>query len=94
VKWPYRKVIFWSVRVFLCGGWLVFYVNTIGKSGTTLISPALTEYAVIAAVVFAFIVVLVVRHNLSIYPKRFTEWDRSFICQRCGALSEQGSGGA
>ena len=86
LKWSYRKVMFWSVLVFLCGGWLVFYVNTVGKNATTVISPALTGYAVIAAIVFAFMVALVVRHNISVYPKRFAEWDRSFICERCGAL--------
>ena len=86
LKWAYRKVMFWSVLVFLCGGWLVFYVNTVGKNATTVISPALTGYAVIAAIVFAFMVALVVRHNISVYPKRFAEWDRSFICERCGAL--------
>jgi hypothetical protein len=86
LKWSYRKLIFWSLVVFLCGGWLVFYVNTIGKNATTVISPALTGYAVIAAIVFAFMVALVLRHNLSVYPKRFSEWDRSFLCQRCSAI--------
>jgi hypothetical protein len=77
------------VLVFLCGGWLVFYINTIGKSATTVISPALTEYTLIAAVVFSLIVVLVVRHNHSRYQRRFAEWDSSFICQVCGAIAPQ-----
>jgi len=88
VKWSYRKLIFWSLVVFLCCGWLVSYVNTITKSSTTVMSPALAGYAVIAAAVFAIIVVLVVRHNLRVYPKHLGEWDRSFICQRCGTLFE------
>jgi hypothetical protein len=88
VKWPYRKVIFWSALFFLCGGWLVFYVNTLTKNGTTVISPALTEYAVIAGVGFASLLYLVLKHNLSVYPKQFAEWDHSFICQRCGTVSK------
>ena len=87
VKWSYRKVIFWSALVVLCGGWLVFYVNTITGSATTVMSPALAGYALVASVVFVF-VVLVMRHNLSVYPKRFAEWERSFICQRCGTISK------
>ena len=86
-KWSYVKVISWSVVLFLSVGWLVFYVNTIAKSATTVMSPALTGYGLLVAVVFASIVVLVVRHNLSVYPKRIAEWDRSFICQRCGAIN-------
>ena len=87
VRWPYSKLVFWSVLVSVCGGWLVFYVNTITKNATTVVSPALTGYALVAAVL-AIIVVLVVRHNLRVYPKRFAEWGRSFICQRCGTLFE------
>jgi len=87
VKWSYRKLMFWSVLVFLCGGWLVFYVNTITKNASTVGSPALTAYGAIAAVIFALILGLVVRHNLSVYPKRFAEWDRSFVCQRCGTVT-------
>lgn len=89
VKWSYRRLTFWSLLVFLCGGWLVFYVNTIGKSAPTVISPALTEYTVIAVVVFAFVAVVVMWHNLSVYPKRLADWDRSFICQCCGTVSTQ-----
>jgi len=79
---------FLVVILFLCGGWLVFYVNTITRNATTVASPALTGYALVAAAVFAIIVVLVVSHNLRVYPKRFAEWNRSFICQRCGTLFE------
>jgi hypothetical protein len=75
------------VLVFVCGGWLVFYVNSITKNASTVSSPALSAYGVIAAVIFAFALAVVVRHNVSVYPKRFSEWDRSFICQRCGAIN-------
>jgi hypothetical protein len=88
IKWSYRKIVFWSVLVFLCGAWLVFCVNTITRNATTVMSSALTAYAWLAAVVFAVLLALVTRHNLSIYPRRFAEWDRSFICQRCSAVSK------
>ena len=87
VKWSYRKVIFWSAMVFLCGAWLVFYVNTISKNATTVTSPALMAYALIAGLLFAFFLALVVRHNHSVHPRRFAEWDHSFICQRCGTVT-------
>jgi hypothetical protein len=91
VKWSYRKLIFWSALVFLAGGWLVFYVYTITKNARSVTSPALTAYVLIASIVFAFLLALVVRHNQSVYPKRFAEWDRSFICQRCSMVIYQDS---
>ena len=87
MKWSYRKVVSWSVLVFLCVGWVVFYVNTITQNAASVASPALTAYVFIAALIFALVLLLVVRHNRSVYPKRFADWDRSFICQRCGTVS-------
>jgi hypothetical protein len=87
VKWSYRKVFFWNALVFVCGAWLVFYVNAVTKNATTVTSPALTAYALIAVVIFGFVLAVVVSHNHSVYPKRFGEWDRAFICQRCGTIT-------
>src|SRR5262249_3981489 len=69
-KWSYRKVVFWSGLVFLCGAWLVFYLNTITKNSAIAASPALTAYALISTVIFTLILALAVRHNQSVYPKR------------------------
>ena len=88
VRWSYRKLIFWSALIFVCGGWLIFYVNTTSRNATTVTSPALTAYASIAAVVFAVLLALVVRHNHGVDSKRFAEWEQSFICQRCGTVSQ------
>jgi hypothetical protein len=90
VKRSYRKLIFWSALVFLSGGWLVVCVNTITENVTTVLSLALTAYVLVASMIFAFISALVVKHNHSVYPKRFAEWNHSFICQRCGSVSSHG----
>ena|SRR5438552_1940636 len=87
VKWSYRKVVFWSVVVFLCGGWLVFYVNTFPTNSSRVTSPPLTLFAMLSAGVFALLLFLVWRHNHSSYSREYAEWDRSFICERCGAVS-------
>src|SRR6266436_5655034 len=36
VKWSHLKVIFWSVLVFLCVGWIVFYANIVTTNATTV----------------------------------------------------------
>jgi len=89
VKWSYLKVGSWSVLVFLCVGWLVFYVNTVTTNSSTVSSTPLTLFTLISTASFALLLFLVWRHNHSMYQKRFAEWDRSFICQRCGEISQQ-----
>ena len=86
-KWSYLKVVSWSVLAFLCVGWIVFYVNTVVTNSLTVSSFPLTFFTLISAAIFAFLLFLVWKHNNSAYRKRFAEWDRSFVCQRCGAVS-------
>jgi hypothetical protein len=87
VKWSYRKVIFWSGLVFVWIGWLVFYVNTFPTNSPRVVSPPLTLFAMLSAGGFALLLFLVWRHNHSSYSREYDEWDRSFICERCGAVS-------
>src|SRR5713226_183687 len=89
VKWSYPKVIGWSVLVFVCVGWLVFYVNTVTTNARTVSSFPLTFFTLISAGIFAFLLFFVWRHNHATYQRRYAEWDNSFICQRCGAVSPQ-----
>jgi len=92
VKWSYLKVIGWSVLVFLSAGWLGFYVNTVTTKATTLSSAPLAAFGLITGMALVLLMFLVWRHNHATYRQRFAEWDRSFICQRCGSVSENGIG--
>jgi len=87
-KWSYRKLFGWSVLVFLSVGWIVFYVNTVTKNSSTMSSMPLTIYTVLSASVFIPLLVLFWRHNHSKYQTQYAQWNRSFICERCGAVSE------
>jgi hypothetical protein len=87
LKWSYLKVIGWSVLVFFCAGWLVFYVNTIATDATTVSSTPLSLFALISAAVFVLLLFFVWKHNHSTYQRQFAEWDSSFICQRCGTVT-------
>jgi hypothetical protein len=88
VKWSYLKVIGWSVLVFLSAGWLVFYVNSVTTNATTVSSAPLTLFALIYGAIFALLLFLVWKHNNSTIKKRLAEWDSSFICSRCGTVSQ------
>jgi len=87
-KWSYLKVCSWSVLGFLCVGWLVFYINTVTTNSSTVLSTALIFFALIFAASFAFLLFLVWKHNHTAYAERCARWDRSFICQRCGSVSQ------
>jgi len=89
VKWSYLKVTGWSVLVFVCAGWLVFYVNTVTTNATTVSSAPLTLFALISGAIFALLLFLVWRHNHSSYQTQYAQWDKSFICERCGTVSQQ-----
>jgi hypothetical protein len=88
-KWSYLKVIGWSVLVFLFAGWLVFYVNTVTTNATTVSSAPLTFFALISGAIFALLLFLAWRHNHSIYQTQYAQWEKSFICERCGTVSQQ-----
>jgi len=88
-KWSYLKVGSWSALTLLCIGWLVLYVNAVTTNSSAVSSPPLTFFALIAAAIFLLMMFLVRRHNRTTYAEGYAQWGRSFICQRCGALSEQ-----
>ena len=88
VKWSYRKLILWWALVFFSIGWIVFYINTITKNSAAVSSPALTLFALLSATMFLLLLVLFWTHNQSTYKHRYRQWERSFLCQRCGTVTE------
>ena len=89
VKWSYRKLILWWALLFLSTGWIVFYINTDTKNSSAVLSPPLTLFAPLSAATFLLLPVLFWRHNQTTYKRRYARWERSFLCQRCGTLTEQ-----
>jgi hypothetical protein len=88
-KWSYLKIGSRAVLVSLCVGWLIFYINTVRTNSTTVLSASVTLFALVAAAIFALLLFLAWRHNHSSYERQYAEWDRSFICQRCGAVTKR-----
>jgi hypothetical protein len=88
-KWSYAKLFGWSALAFLSVGWIVFYVNTITNNSSSVSSLPLTVFAVLSASVFVAPFLAYWKHNESTYPQQYVEWDRSFICVRCGAVIKQ-----
>ena len=75
--------------MFLSIGWIVFYINTITKDSAAVLSPPLVLWSGLSAVTFLLLLVLFWRHNQFAHKRRYSQWERSFLCQRCGTLTEQ-----
>ena len=56
------QLILWWVQVFLSIGWIVFYMNTITKNSSAVLSPPLTLFALLSAATFLLLLVLFWRH--------------------------------
>ena len=89
VKWSYRKLVLWWAVVSFSIGWIVFYINSFLKHSPAVLSPPLILFWLLSAATFLLLVVLFWRHNHSTYRRRYSQWERSFLCQRCGALTVQ-----
>ncbi len=66
----------------------VAYVIFVIVSTPPVSSLPIKLYVAFAPIVFCLLLFLAWRHNHLVYPMEFARWDRSFICQRCGAVSE------
>src|SRR5262249_14559242 len=86
-KWSYRKVLLWSIAISFVA--LVVYVRSVMSQAAPVSTLPVTLYAIIFPVVLVFLLALVWRHNHSAYQRQYADWDRSFICQRCGTVSQQ-----
>jgi hypothetical protein len=86
-KWSYLKLVSWFGLALLVS--LIVYVHMVMAS-TAPVSSAPGEIgAAICLGAFVFVCAVVWRHNRLKYPREFAKWDRSFVCQRCGAISER-----
>jgi hypothetical protein len=88
MKWSYPKLFGWSVLLFLSVGWIVFYANTITRNSSFVSSIPLAVYSFLSAGVFVVLFLIYWNHNYSTYPGQYARWNRSFICERCGAVSQ------
>lgn len=88
-KWSYRKTITRSAVGVLSLGWLIFYTHAVTATSSAISSPAFELSAWLSSLLFAFLLFLVWKHNHFTYERQLVHWNQSFLCQRCGSVSEQ-----
>jgi hypothetical protein len=84
-KWSYVRLILGSLVVTL--GALFAYVIFVASSPPPVTTLPMKMYVFVAPVLFLLLVFLFWTHNHLRFPQEYARWDRSFICQRCGAVS-------
>jgi hypothetical protein len=91
-KWSYKKFVLWPAIVSFVA--LVVYVRSVMSGPGPATSLPVTFYAVLAPAAFIFLVAVFWRHNHSTYQRQYTQWNQSFICERCGRVSQHDFSGA
>ena len=84
-RWSYGKLVLWAFTLSMVA--IVAFVNHVNSSPPPVSSLPIEIYFVVATPVFVFLGYVFLRHNLVTYQKQYSKWERSFICQRCGAVS-------
>jgi hypothetical protein len=85
-KWSYGRLIRWSALISL--GLLIAYIHSVMGSSTPASSLGVVSYLVLFPLILLFCLFLVWKHNSFFYPRELKRWNGSFICRRCGAVSE------
>jgi hypothetical protein len=84
-KWSYLKLVGRFAALSFVA--LVIYVHCVMASASTSSSLPSKLYRLITSCVFVLLVFLTWKHNHFTHAQRYGEWNRCFICERCGALS-------
>jgi hypothetical protein len=85
VKWSYAKLIAGSFALTCLV--MFAYIVFVSASDPPVSTLPVKLYVFLAPVAFLLVAFAMWRHNHLVYPRAYNEWDRSFICQRCGTIS-------
>jgi hypothetical protein len=91
-KWSYRKLVGWFALCSLVA--LIACVQWVMSGSAPISSLPVPIYLAVSFSLFFFLVGLFWRHNRAVYPRKYAEWDRSFLCMRCGCVRRQPIEGA
>jgi len=84
-KWSFGKILLAAGIVSIAS--LIFYTNTVMSISSHVSGVPVVVFGVIGLIVLFVSLAVIWRHNLLVYPRQCAEWERSFVCQRCGAVS-------
>jgi hypothetical protein len=91
LKWSYTRLVVRAALVTVAA--FIACVIFVIVSTPPVSTLPMKLYVFLAPAVFCVCLFLTWRHNTLIFPRGFADWDRSFLCERCGKVSLQDSAG-
>jgi hypothetical protein len=88
-RWSYRTLLRYWAFGFVVGTWVVIALDWSMTDSKTVISLPVLVFAVLYLGVLVLLGFAFWQHNNSVFPKEHARWNRSFMCNRCGTVSEQ-----
>jgi fatty acid desaturase len=85
-KWSYVRLILGFLAATVVA--LFAYVVFVASSPPPVSTLPMKMFVFLAPVVLLVLVFAVWRHNHLTFPREYARWDSSFLCQRCGAVSQ------
>jgi|SRR5579862_157142 len=85
-KWSYGKLFLGAGLVSVVS--LILYIHFVMASSEKVSGLPVVVFGVIGTVVLLASVAVMWRHSQWVYPRKYAEWDRSFVCERCGVVSK------
>jgi hypothetical protein len=68
--------------------WLLGFFVVMAFAGRAELSTPMALISVAYLFLLPTLLLWALFYNLFVYPKKYRTWERTFLCQRCGALAE------
>lgn len=88
-RWSYRTLLRCWVFGLVVGTWVVIALDWSMTDSKTVISLPVLVFAALYLGVLVLLGFAFWQHNHSVFSKKHARWNRSFLCNRCGTVSEQ-----
>jgi hypothetical protein len=85
-KRSYGKLLLGAGLVSLTS--LIFYIHVVMANASKSSAMPVVLFGAIGTSVFFVLLFVAWRHNHLVYPRQYDQWNRSVVCQGCGALSQ------
>jgi hypothetical protein len=88
-KWSYRKLIRYWLFAFVVCSWIVIALDWSMTSSKTIISIPFLVFVGTCLGLFVLFAFAFWKHNGPTFRREYARWNRSYICNKCGEVSEQ-----
>ena len=88
-KWSYRKLLRYWLFAFVVCSWMVIALDWSMTSSKTIISIPFLAFVATCLGLFVLFAFAFWKHNGSTFRREYARWNRAYICNKCGEVSEQ-----